>query len=112
MTRTIDTRGRAGHAPGLLVMLAIAFAASTGGAAPDFSRDVRPLLEQHCLKCHGPEKQKGGLRFDTREGAFQTAESGEKAILPGVNYVMAFSRDGRAESTLLPKLATAPPPSS
>src|SRR5436190_10792941 len=83
MTRTIDTRGRAGHAPGLLVMLAIAFAASTGGAAPDFSRDVRPLLEQHCLKCHGPEKQKGGLRFDTREGAFQTAESGEKAILPG-----------------------------
>src|SRR2546428_6264846 len=49
----------------------------------DFAKDIRPLFEQHCLKCHGPEKQKGGLRFDTKTGAFKTAESGEKAILPG-----------------------------
>jgi len=53
------------------------------GATPDFSREVRPLLDQHCLKCHGLEKQKGGLRFDTKEGAFKTGESGEKAIVPG-----------------------------
>src|SRR5213083_313871 len=52
------------------------------GTAPDFSREVRPTLEKHCLKCHGPEKQKGGLRFDTRDGAFKTGESGEKAIVP------------------------------
>jgi hypothetical protein len=52
-------------------------------AAPDFVREVRPLLERHCFKCHGPEKQKGGLRFDTKEGAFADAESGEKAIVPG-----------------------------
>src|SRR5262245_52855698 len=52
-------------------------------SAPDFSRDVRPILEAHCLKCHGPEKQKGGLRFDLKEGAFKTGESGEKAIVPG-----------------------------
>jgi hypothetical protein len=51
--------------------------------APDFSSDVRPLLEQHCFKCHGPEKQKGGLRLDTKEGAFITGESGERAIVPG-----------------------------
>ena len=52
-------------------------------AAPDFARDIRPLLEQHCVKCHGPEKQKGGLRFDTREGAFKTADSGDKPFIPG-----------------------------
>jgi mono/diheme cytochrome c family protein len=52
-------------------------------APPDFAREVRPLLEAHCFKCHGPEKQKGGLRFDTRDGAFLTADSGEKAITPG-----------------------------
>lgn len=52
-------------------------------ASPDFSREVRPLLDKHCLKCHGPEKQKGGLRFDTKEGAFKPGESGEKAIIPG-----------------------------
>ncbi|NNE93161.1 MAG: DUF1592 domain-containing protein [Verrucomicrobiales bacterium] len=31
----------------------------------DYARDVRPVLEQHCFKCHGPEKQKSDVRFDT-----------------------------------------------
>ncbi len=57
--------------------------AHAAAAAPDFSREVRPLLDTHCVKCHGPEKQKGGLRFDTKEGAFKPGESGEKAIVPG-----------------------------
>src|SRR6478736_371676 len=61
--------------------LSLAAGAAEGG--PDFSREVRPLLEKHCFKCHGPEKQKGGLRFDTKEGAFKTGESGDKAIVPG-----------------------------
>src|SRR2546429_1052853 len=51
--------------------------------ALDFTKDIRPIFEQHCFKCHGPEKQKAGLRFDTKAGAFQTAESGGKAIIPG-----------------------------
>ena len=72
----------AGARGALVVMLAAAFTASAA-PAPDFLREVRPLLEQHCFKCHGPEKQKGGLRFDTKDGAFQTGESGEKAIVPG-----------------------------
>src|SRR2546421_12792165 len=49
----------------------------------DFTKDIRPIFEQHCLKCHGPEKQKGGLRFDTKEGAFKPGESGERSIVPG-----------------------------
>jgi hypothetical protein len=49
----------------------------------DFGRDVRPILEQSCWKCHGPEKQKGGLRFDRRQGAIATGDSGKKAIRPG-----------------------------
>ena len=82
MTRTLASRGPAVGAPGLVVILAGMFTASAA-PAPDFSRDVLPLLEKHCFKCHGPEKQKGGLRFDAREGALQTGESGEKAIVPG-----------------------------
>src|SRR5437016_8150023 len=46
----------------LVVLLAVVLTASAA-PAPDFSREVRPLLEKHCFKCHGPEKQKGGLRF-------------------------------------------------
>ena len=29
-----------------------------------FQEDVRPILEQHCFACHGPEKQKGKIRLD------------------------------------------------
>jgi hypothetical protein len=31
----------------------------------DFQKVVRPLLEQHCFRCHGAEKQQADLRFDT-----------------------------------------------
>src|SRR5580765_911006 len=82
MTRALATRVRAVHALKLVGMFAAMFTASAA-PAPDFSREVRPLLEQHCFKCHGPEKQKGELRLDTKEGAFTTGESGEKAIVPG-----------------------------
>ncbi|MCW1925025.1 DUF1592 domain-containing protein [Luteolibacter arcticus] len=30
-----------------------------------FAETARPFLEQHCLSCHGPDKQKGKLRLDT-----------------------------------------------
>ena len=49
----------------------------------DFDRDVKPILEQHCFKCHGPEKQKAGLRLDQKLSALKGGESGEPAIVPG-----------------------------
>src|SRR5438093_9213979 len=70
------------HKLSIGVMLAAGLLES-GAAAPDFVKEVRPILEQHCVKCHGPEKQKGGLRFDSKDGTFKTGESGEKAIVPG-----------------------------
>ena len=36
--------------------------------APDlqaFRRDIAPILAAACVRCHGPEKQKGEVRFDT-----------------------------------------------
>ncbi|MBT3471165.1 MAG: DUF1587 domain-containing protein, partial [Opitutae bacterium] len=30
-----------------------------------YEKDIRPILKAHCVKCHGPEKQKGKLRLDT-----------------------------------------------
>src|SRR6476659_3179729 len=82
MSQTASIRRRLARG-GWVLPISIFLAQASYAAAPNFSREIKPLLEQHCIKCHGPEKQKGGLRFDTKEGAFKAAESGEKAILPG-----------------------------
>lgn len=47
-----------------------------------FENRVRPVLAQHCFSCHGPEKQKNGLRLDTRAGVYAGAESGP-VLVPG-----------------------------
>ena len=69
---------------GLLLTLAgSAFAASA--AAPDFSREVRPILADNCFKCHGPDDsaRKGRLRLDESESARKGGKSGLPAIVPG-----------------------------
>ena len=49
----------------------------------DFATQVRPLFARTCLKCHGPEKQRGGLRLDSRASVLKGGDSGEPAIVPG-----------------------------
>lgn len=49
----------------------------------DFNSQVRPILVQHCLPCHGGVKQAGGLSFVTREQAMAPGDSGDSVISPG-----------------------------
>ena len=39
-----------------------------------FRESVQPILEASCYECHGPEKQKSGLRLDLREAAMEDRE--------------------------------------
>ncbi len=48
----------------------------------DFTRDIRPILEGSCLRCHGPEKPKSRFRLDNREAALKGGADGVD-ILPG-----------------------------
>src|SRR3954468_24146363 len=48
----------------------------------DFVREVQPLLAENCVKCHGPEKQKAGLRPDLKTAAMKGGDDG-KVIEPG-----------------------------
>ena len=44
----------------------------------DFNRDVRPILSEHCYKCHGPGTQKAGVRLDARTFAMKN-----DVVVPG-----------------------------
>jgi hypothetical protein len=48
----------------------------------DFARDIRPILENNCLRCHGPEKPKSDFRLDNRKAALKGGEEGVD-IIPG-----------------------------
>jgi len=47
-----------------------------------FETMIRPLLHEHCLKCHGPTKQWAGLRLDSRTAILEGGDSGPAAV-PG-----------------------------
>lgn len=47
-----------------------------------FEKQVRPLLAARCFECHGAEKQKAGLRIDSRDALLTGGDSGA-AIVPG-----------------------------
>jgi hypothetical protein len=48
-----------------------------------FSRDIRPILNQNCMPCHGGVRQKNGISFLFREEALGTGKSGKRTIVPG-----------------------------
>ncbi len=57
-------------------------AESRSAAVPDeLAQEVRTLLENHCIQCHGPSQQLNGLRLDSREGALEGGYSGPSLVL-------------------------------
>ncbi len=51
-------------------------------SAPDFVKDVRPILAAACFDCHSAKEQKSNYRLDNREIAFAGGDFGEAAIVP------------------------------
>jgi hypothetical protein len=74
-------------------------------AAPrvEFDQDVRPVLVKHCFACHGPSKQKGGLRFDRRSAVFKGGDSGP-AIVPrrSAESLIVQLTSGEEEGRVMP----------
>jgi mono/diheme cytochrome c family protein len=71
--------------PALVIALALTVAAPLPADDPPdkvAARDAVALLQRACFECHGPNKQRGELRLDTRAAALAGGETGA-AIVPG-----------------------------
>src|SRR5205814_215187 len=47
-----------------------------------FETKIRPLFAEHCLSCHGPKKQMGDLRLDSRTALLEGNDNGP-VLVPG-----------------------------
>lgn len=61
----------------------IIFSWAKTNAEIDFARDVRPILNAHCTKCHGGIRAKSGLNLINKESVFSASESGLIPIVSG-----------------------------
>ncbi len=69
------------------ILLVLAVTVATAPADDQFERKIRPVLIEHCQKCHsaeaaGKNKLRGGLRLDSKAG-WQTGGDSGPAIIPG-----------------------------
>ena len=64
------------------ILLALGLLAVDGPDLEHFEKKVRPLLIEHCQRCHDGEKAKGGLRLDSAETLTQGGDTGE-VLVPG-----------------------------
>ncbi|HHY87133.1 MAG TPA: hypothetical protein GYA07_16600 [Verrucomicrobia bacterium] len=73
-----------------------------------FAKDIKPIFDKSCIKCHGPERPKARLRLDSLEATLKGSENG-KVVEPGNS---AKSILLHAVAHLLPKDEWMPPPNN
>lgn len=68
-----------------------------------FDKDIKPMFEKTCFKCHGAEKQKGKLRLDSLAALKKGGESGEAIVIgkSGTSYLV-HSISGALEDIMPP----------
>lgn len=49
----------------------------------EFDRDVKPIFESRCFRCHGTERPKSGFSLATREAALRGGHESAEDIVPG-----------------------------
>ncbi len=65
----------------------------------DFAREIKPIFDLSCIRCHGPERPKSGFRLDNRVSALKGGDDGvdirpgQSAESPLIHYVARLVPD-------------------
>src|SRR5215831_1874579 len=65
----------------------------------NFSKEIKPIFEASCIKCHGRGRDKGEFRIDTRDTLLKGGQSGPAVIVGKsaesylIELVMGFDPD-------------------
>ena len=85
---------------------AVLTAVSTDAAPVDYETQIRPIFEENCLDCHGPDKQKSSLRLDRRAILLRGGDGGLPAIMPGdptKSHLLERIKSGDEDEIMPPK---------
>ena len=87
MTASSEIRTPAPKCFWLIAVTLISLSGAPGTLAADgpvdFAKHIQPLLAKKCVSCHGPEKQKAGLRLDRKGAVLKGGDDLGPAIVPG-----------------------------
>jgi mono/diheme cytochrome c family protein len=70
-----------------------------------FQHQIRPLLTEHCVKCHGGEKTKGDFDLTTREGLLRGGAEGPAVKLYDAQASRLFQLVSHAQEPHMPPKA-------
>src|SRR6267143_52358 len=73
----------------------------------NFTKEIKPIFEASCIKCHGRGRDKGDFRIDSRETLLKGGEAGPAVVVGKssesllIELVMGFDPD-----TMMPRKGT------
>lgn len=73
-----------------------------------FESKIRPILHEHCVSCHGAEKQEGGLRLDSPQAIAMGGDSGGVFQIADPNASLILVAVRQLDSSLIMPPAPAP----
>ena len=84
-------------------LILLAFLPAAALASVDYSAQIKPLLQLHCVKCHGASSAKNGLRVDTAAALIQGGDRGP-ALVPGAPERSLFLQAITGTHAEIPKM--------
>ena len=73
------------------IFVSAEFGFTADPARIDFKSQVAPILRKRCLRCHGPNQSKGGLRLDSVSAVSNKSDTG-RVVVPGRSEISELVR--------------------